>query len=105
MGFKNVSGKLGNMRKSVSWVLYPQKADKPHLVIIQSDKRIAEVNLDTAKAMLSDGNGGHPGFMKLSPALGAKQVEVPADLLAAIKAHVATNVEGDGIGQVRISVS
>jgi len=102
MGFKNVTVKLGNMRKAVSWVLYPQKADSLNKVIIQCDKRIASVDLDTGKAMLSSGKGGHNGFMHLSPMMGAVEVDVPADTLAELKRLVATNKPGDGIGSVRL---
>lgn len=100
--FKSVTCKLGNMRKAVDWVLYPQKAESLNKVIIQCDKRIAEVNLDTGKAMLSTGKGGHNGFMHLSPSLGAVEVDVPADTVAELKRLVATNKPGEGIGSVRI---
>lgn len=100
MGFKNIVCKLGNMRKEADWTLYPQKADKLDEVIIQCDKRIASVNLTTGKAMLSSGKGGHNGFMHLSPALGAVEVDVPADVLQTLKGLVAKNTEGDGIGSV-----
>lgn len=82
---RSVMGKLGTMRKAADWTIYPVKADAPNKRIIQCDKRIAEVNLETGKAMLSDGKGGHQGFIKLSPALGAVEVDVPADMLEALK--------------------
>lgn len=100
MAIKSVDCKLGNMRKVANWVLYPQKADKLDEVIIQCDKRIAQVNLTTGKAMLSSGKGGHNGFMHLSPVLGAVEVDVPADVLQTLKGLVAKNTAGDGIGSV-----
>jgi len=95
MGVKNVTGKLGNMRKAVEWVLYPQTADEPHIVIIQSERRIAQVNLTTGLAVLSTGKGGHNGFMHLSPALGATSVNVPPEMLAELKRLISNNVEGN----------
>jgi hypothetical protein len=87
--FKNVTGKMGNMKKAVDWVLYPQQPDSLDTVIIQSDKRIAKVDLNTGKAVVSNGKG-HPGFICLSPALGATTVDVPPDMLQTIKKHVGT---------------
>lgn len=78
--FKSVTCKLGNMKKDQRWVIYPPGEDK-NLVMIQCDKRIAQVNLTTGKAILSDGKNGHNGFVKLSKFLGAMDVDVPADVL------------------------
>lgn len=100
MSFKNITCKLGNMRKPAEFVLYPQKADAPDEVIIQADKRIAKVNMATGKAMLSSGKGGHQGFMALSPVMGAVEVDVPADVIAKLKELTGTNKPGDGIGSV-----
>lgn len=85
MGFKNITCKLGNMRKEADWTLYPQQTDKPNEVMIQCDKRIANISLDTGKAMLSDGKGGHQGFAKLMPLLGAKEVVVPDEIIAQLR--------------------
>lgn len=86
--WKHITCKLGNMRKEADFVLYPQNADSPHLVLIQSDKRCCRVDLQTNKGLLSDGKGGHPGFIQLSPQLGAKLIEVPADIVERLKALV-----------------
>lgn len=85
MAFKNIVCKLGNMRKPGDWVLYPQRAESLNKVIIQCDKRIAEVDLSTGKAMLSSGKGGHQGFLMLQPMLGATEIDVPADVIAELK--------------------
>jgi hypothetical protein len=71
--------KLGSMRKARDWTLYPQsEADKTNnCIIIQCNNRIARVNLDTKRALLSDGKGGHQGFIKLSPLMGATAEVVP----------------------------
>lgn len=100
MAAKSITGKLGNMRKAVEWVLYPQKADDLERVVIQCDKRIAQVNMTTGLAVLSTGKGGHNGFMHLSPALGATSVVVPPEMVAELKRLTAKNTTGDGIGSV-----
>lgn len=80
-----VTGKLGNMRKPVVWVLYPERAEGQRVAIIQSDKRIAAVNLDTGDTVLSDGKGGHPSFQKLNPLLGATKCICPSELLEQLR--------------------
>lgn len=102
MAFRCVNGKMGNMRKAVEWVLYPIDASNPGAIVIQSDNRIARVNLHNGRAMLSDGKGGHQGRIKLSPSFGAVEVAVPADMLNAIRGHVAGFSVGDGIGTIRL---
>lgn len=83
--FLNITAKLGNMKKAQEFVIYPVSNTAPHEVTIQSDKRIARVNLNTSKAMLSSGKGGHQGFMQLSPALGAVEVDVTPELVEQLK--------------------
>ena len=83
--FRKIDGKLGNMRKSVDWVVCHVSNDSPNERTIQSDKRIARINLDTGKAMLSDGKGGHPGFHKLAKFAGAVEVDCPQDILDQLK--------------------
>lgn len=78
---RQVFGKLGNMRKPVEWTVYPSRKQGERVVIIQSDKRIAAVNLDTGDTVLSDGKGGHPGFLKLSTLLGATKCMCPSELM------------------------
>ncbi len=85
--FQNVTGKMGNMRKAQSWVIYPLKeGEDGNERLIQCDKRIAKVNLETGKAILSSGKGGHQGFAQLSAFLGAVEVDCPQDLIDQIKA-------------------
>jgi hypothetical protein len=84
---KTVTGKLGNMRKPDSWVVYPVSPDAPDMRIIQCDKRIARIDLNTGKALLSDGKGTYQTVLKLSPQLGAVIVDCPQDMLAELKAY------------------
>jgi hypothetical protein len=82
--FIDVICKLGNMKKPQEFTIYPEEADRPHLVLIQSDKRIAQIDLNSGKGVLSDGKGGHQGFWKLQAA-GAMAIEVPPDVVAEIR--------------------
>jgi hypothetical protein len=81
------------MRKDVDWTVYPYKAGQN--AVIQSDGRIASVNLDTGKGLLSDGKGGHQGSFKLNPVFGAVLVEVPAALIDQIRQVIGGDA-GDG---------
>lgn len=83
--FKSVVVKLGNMRKEADFVICPPSGGEPDQVIIQSDKRIAVIDLNTGNGRLSDGKGGHPGFHKLSPSLGAMKITVPKELCDEIR--------------------
>ncbi len=82
-----IVARLGNMRKVAEWTVCPRAsgagADDP--IIIQSDKRIARVDLATGKMTLSSGKGGHNGFAHLSPMMGAVTIDAPADLLDAMR--------------------
>lgn len=83
--FQHLTVKLGNMRRVQEFTVCPVSNTEPHLVTIQSDKRIARIDLNTGKAILSDGKGGHQGFHKLMPFLGAKEVDIPADVLEEVR--------------------
>lgn len=85
--FKDVTCKLGNMRKAQEFTLYPYTKGET-TIVIQADNRIARVDLVSGKALLSNGKGGHQGTVKLLPQLGATLVDVPADILASIKAQI-----------------
>lgn len=83
MAWTTLIGKMGNMKKSVEWIVCPT-GNKPDRIMIQSDKRIAEVNLTTGKAILSNGKG-HPGFAALSKMMGAIEVDCPNEILEKLK--------------------
>lgn len=76
---KTVSFKIGNMRKTVEWTVYPPGTDAKKL-FVQSDKRALSINLETKKGFLSDGRG-HPSFMSVSPMMGAVEVDVPDEII------------------------
>ncbi len=87
--------KLGNMRRPAEFIVYPFAEGQTELTI-QSDKRIAKVDLTTGKGMLSSGRG-HPGFHALSRFLGAIDITVDAATLESLKAIQPQ--KGDRIGQ------
>lgn len=97
MAIKRIMAKLGNMRKEADFVVYPNRggdADNTKL-LIQSDHRICEFDPTTGKGMLSK-NKSHACFADLMPFLGAMEVIVPADVIAA--AIDAKPKSGDRIG-------
>ena len=95
---QRLSLKLGNMRRPQDFVVYPNRSQgAPETdLLIQSDKRIARIDLATGEGMLSSGKGGHPGFHTLSPVLGAMPIKVDAETLETLKA--AQPKSGDKIG-------
>jgi hypothetical protein len=94
--FQNITAKLGNMRKAASFTVYPQGTGSADEAIIQSDKRIAKINLNNGHGLLSDGKGGHQGFLKLNRALGAMDIVVPMSLVEQIKKNRPKT--GDDVG-------
>lgn len=87
--------KLGNMRKAADFIVYPFSEGATTLTI-QSDKRIASIELATGKGMLSNGKG-HPGFHTLTKFLGATEIQVDEETIAKLRAIQPK--KGDHIGQ------
>ena len=80
---RRVEFKIGNMRKVVDWVVYPKSRTKNQddpTLFVQSDKRALSINLKTKKGMLSNGKG-HPGFHSTTAFCGAKEVDVPDEII------------------------
>jgi len=86
--------KLGNMRKAADFIVYPFKEGQTSL-LIQSDKRIAQIELGTGEGVLSNGKG-HPGFASLNPWLGAMKIKVDTATLDQLQAIQPKS--GDKIG-------
>lgn len=85
---QTVNGKLGSMRKSQSWVVYPCQKESQSFRIIQCERYIAKIELETGETILSSGKGGHPGFHMLNPILGARSVPCCPDILEQLKSKV-----------------
>jgi hypothetical protein len=96
-------GKMGNMRKSVDWTVYPCKPDAPD-VTIQSDARIAQIDLATGKALLSKACPNGAYFVDLNPIRGATVVDVPADLLDAVK-KIVQGSNPDGTVDIGVGIA
>lgn len=100
----NITAKLGNMRNEVEWIVYPPSKDGR--IIIQSDHRIAVFHDDGSnKGLLSDHKKNGAYFMHLSPACGAKVVDVPQAVITAALAAQPQNGDTIGNGAVTILVS
>ena len=78
--FKSIECKLGNMRKVVRWVICPVSTASDNEVYIQSERRIAKIDLNTKKAILSKSTEQNY-FHALSPCLGASVVDVPDSII------------------------
>ena len=87
---KKVYGKIGNMRKEKDFVVYPFAEGATGLKV-QSDNRIAYIDLATGKGIVSDGKNGHQGFIKLNPALGAKMYDIPENFMTQLRAFSSGN--------------
>jgi len=91
----HINAKLGNMRKSIEWIVYPQKKDGR--IVIQGSRRIAMFHNDGSnRGLLSKSHSGGAYFLHLSPACGATVVDIPQDVIDA--ALEAQPVSGDKIG-------
>lgn len=102
---KRVIAKLGTMRKTVDWIVYPQQsvrntqtgavAPLTPTVIIQSDRRICAFDPSTGRGILSADYRG-ANFAHLNKSLGATDIVVPPDVIMAVLA--AQPKSGDSIG-------
>jgi hypothetical protein len=94
-----ITAKLGNMRKPAEWVVYPVRTNQPAEdtnLLIQSDTRIASFDPATGKGMLSKAKPNGAYFLHLTKFMGATEITVPADVIAA--AIAAQPKSGDEIG-------
>lgn len=71
-----VRGKLATMRKPRDWSVQPE--DNGEYIVVQGDGSIGRFNLKTRKGVL---NMRGEYFPHLSPALGAKPYEFPAEFV------------------------
>jgi len=93
---KQIALKLGNMRKAQDFIVYPESRDDGDKVLIQSDKRIAQIDTTTGEGLLSTGKGGHQGFMMLNSMSNPIKIKVDQatiDLITGAKPK-----SGDAIG-------
>ncbi len=87
---KCITIKFGNMRgEAQEFVLYPYNGKDT--LLIQSDKRIAEINLRTGVTVLSKQMQNGAYFMHLSPMFGATICQFPADELVKLQEYLWNN--------------
>lgn len=89
---KHIDLKLGNMKKAQDFIVYPYKEGQTNLTI-QSDKRIAEIDIATGAGRLSTKGST---FIHLSDFMGAIGITIDKDTvqkLLDIQPH-----SGDRIG-------
>ena len=101
-----ITCKLGNMRKAVEWSVYPPgRMDDSNRLLIQCDKRIALIDIEKKKVILSSGKGGHPGFHALNPRLGAKLYDCPQEVIDAAKEAQPQPGDTIGNGSIRLVIA
>ncbi len=86
----SVVAKLGNMKKEQDWSVYPRKAGDA-TILIQCDKRIAQINLTTGAGIINSGKRGND-FASLSSFFGGTDFQCPPELLKKLQSVP----EGDG---------
>jgi len=75
-----ITTKLGDMRRAVEWTVYP--VTKDGRMVIQSNKRIAMFhNNGSNKGLLSTAQPSGAYLIHLSPACGAKTVDIPQNII------------------------
>ncbi len=93
---QHITAKLGNMRKATDWVVYPAQPMNPHILVIQSDHRIAHIDSQTGEGMLSAHKSGGAYFVHLVKEAGASYITAPKDVIEA--ALAARPQSGDNVG-------
>ena len=87
---KSIIVKFGNMRgQAQEFVLYPYNGGDT--LLIQSDKRIAQINLKTGKTVLSKQCQNGAYFPHLNTFLGTTIVDFPQAELIKLKEHLWKN--------------
>lgn len=85
----SINLKLGNMRKAQNFTIYPFREGDTH-IIIQSDKRIARIDIKTGKGLVSSGKGGHPGFHALNSMFNPQLIQLSEVDLSTIRMIIFT---------------
>lgn len=98
MRIQKVIGKFPGMRKDVDWVVYPW-SDGATKFKIQSDTRIAMVDIESGKTCISKSFKGGAYFMHLSESMGAIEVHTPVEIISQLKSLTPTGPEVVLIGR------
>jgi hypothetical protein len=99
---KHITVKFGNMRgEAQRFTIYPYNGGDT--ILIQSDKRIAQINLKTGATILSKQCQGGAYFMHLNDFMGAMQCEFPKDELVKLQEYLWNNVGEQKHGGILIT--
>lgn len=99
----HISARLGNMRKPADWIVYPaSRGGADGKLLIQSDTRIAEIDVATKKARLSPAKSSGAYFIHLVMP-GVTTVDVPQDVIDA--ALAAQPKSGDTLGNGVVQIA
>ena len=85
MRFLSVTAKFKGMRKPQDFTVYPFNAEEKDRMI-QSSTRIARVNLETGRMLISKPRSSGAYGVHLNEALGAKWMDCPVETLDELKA-------------------
>lgn len=102
MGTISFDMKLPKWRKSQQFIVYPMH-ENPTRILIQSDKRWAEINKDTGEVQMTNGRGGHQNswLLALQRARGESETyQMSPVLLSELKMQIFTTagtLVGDSI--------
>lgn len=96
-----IEAKLGNMRKAQEFIVYPFAEGEVEFKI-QSDQRIARINIETGKGVLSKGRSNGAYGIDLMPIRGAMEIDVPAEIAEKLKGLAPTGkqVQITGAGNI-----
>ena len=89
---RDYSIKMANMTKPQEFTLYPYNGEKT--ILLQSDKRIARVNLETGKGIMNRSNKGYPSSIDLQ--LTPIPCELPENIRLEITKFLIENNGKDG---------
>jgi hypothetical protein len=92
IGFYNIDLKLGNMRKSQEFTLYPSQEGQN--VYLQSDKRCLVVNTESGTGKLLKSNKDYPTFAMLSGSENSIIVNLDPSTCKELADHYLTHQAG-----------
>ena len=93
MGTVDVDLKAGNMRRAASFIVYPVHAGSPEPLTLrmQAEHRVATIDADNGRGMISQAIKGHPALFYANAAHGAQPFDLsPEDLQRVREAIAAT---------------
>jgi len=85
---RTVQARIGNMRKTMEWVVYPRATNAENdNIVIQCSSRIASFDPLTGRGLLSKPCPNGAYFLHLNKAFGAVEIDVPQDVIVLCQAN------------------